>query len=216
MKAIILLLSVSVGSLVTLANLQRLTSLKDQVVSALPKLEESQPSTPGPSGVAAPTSPVSSLADVVSQYGEPERKERAMNGTTVYYYPYTIIYIQNNVVVGSRAVGSGQVPQAPAPNTTGQRFWGANNNSTAVNITGTGISPATGKVGWQAQNSSLGSASLNGSGPTVPHSTNGAWQGGNSTAPIVSAPRTVVTRPSTGAAMYRSTGGGSTGSSQWH
>lgn len=214
MKAIILLLSVSAGSLLTLANLSRLTSMKDQVVAALPKLEESAPSTPVPSDVPAPTS---SLADVVSQYGEPQRKERAMNGTTVYYYPYTIIYIQNNRVVASHPVASAQAAQAPAPNTTGQRFWGANNNNSAVNITATGTSPVTGKVGWQAQNSSLGSASLNGSGPTVTRSANGGWQGTTSSAPAASAPRTVsVVRPSAGAGMYRSTGGGSTGSSQWH
>lgn len=213
MKAIFLLLTVSLSSLAALMNLQRLTAVKDQVVAALPKLEEGTPSTAGPIEVPAPGSPVKSADDVVAQYGEPQRREQVMNGTTVYYYPYYIIYIRNNAVVGSRSVASTQASQAPAPNTTGQRFWGANNSNPAVNVTGTGVSPATTAVGWQGHTNSLGSASLNGSGATVPH--NGGWQGANSTAPVVSAPRTVVTRPSTGAAMYRSTGGGSTGSSQW-
>jgi len=205
MKAIILLLTVSVSSLAALANLQRLTSMKDQVIAALPKLEESLPSSPAPVDVPAPGSSVSSAADVVAQYGEPQRTERAMNGTTVYYYPYTVIYIQNNVVVGSRPVAGAQAPQAPI--TSGQRHW----NSTATNGSGTS------NPHWQAQTSSLGSANLNGSGSTVTRfaPSSGGWQGPSSPAPVASAPRTVVVRQSGTGVVYRATGGGSTGSSQW-
>lgn len=216
MKAIILLLMAVVGSYVTVLNVQHLASVKKQasgIAEVTPKVADNSGEEAAP-----PVDPLTSVADLTRVHGEPLRKEKAVDGTTVYYYPYYIVYVRNYMVTSCRRIAAAPDPAQtnPGPNISNSRLWGNNSNSSLNGSTtsGVGAAPATTNPGWQGHASSLGSVSLNGGAPRAA-TTNPGWQGGGSGVGAVSAPRTVVVRPSTGAAQYRS--GGSTGSSssQW-
>jgi len=195
MKAIILLLTAALGSYVTVLNVQHSPSLRKQAAAEKPEAipvvanNDNDNVNTDPVDDAAPTAdPLMSVSDLTRTQGEPVRKERSTNGTTVYYYPYYVYYVRNYAVVHSRRIATAPVPNNSSSSTSGGRLWG--NNS--FNVTTT---------------SSRGTA--------VPATTNPGWQGGGGAA-AVSAPRTVVVHQSAPSVQHRSTGATFTGgSSQW-
>ncbi|HSI10579.1 MAG TPA: hypothetical protein VK961_00985 [Chthoniobacter sp.] len=218
MKAIILMMTATLGCYATLVNMEHLAKVQKQVASglpeALPKIADNDNNTPPSENAAPPVSALTSVSELTRQHGEPTRTERATDGTTVYYYPYYVVYVRNYVVISSR-----RLSVAPAavvhtsPNVTAGRLWG-NSNLNGTTVNGVNAAPATTNPGWQAHNSSLGSVSLNGGGVSYPATTNPGWQGTSASVRSVSAPRTVVR--SSGAAQYRSSGAtGTAGSGQW-
>jgi len=224
MKAIFLMLSATLGCYVTLLNMEHLAAVQKQIntglPAALPKLADNDNNTPS-DDATPPVNPLTSVSDLTRLHGEPTRTERISDGTTVYYYPYYIVYVRNYIVISSRRIGAQPPTTAQTgPNTTAGRFWGSSSlNGTTTD--GRGTAPATTNPGWQGHTNSLGSVSLNGSGVSRPATTNPGWQAGGASLGTVTAPRTVsaprtVVHQSSGSAMYRSGGGYPSGSSgQW-
>lgn len=219
MKAIILLLTAVLGSYVTILNVQHSASLQKQAAEEKPEaltvVSDNGNPSPVEDAVMPADSPMS-VSDLTRTHGEPMRKERSLDGTTVYYYPYYTYYVRNYAVISSR---SSAAAPAPVQNNSSQsrsasRLLGNSNlNVTAAN--GVGTAQATTNPGcWQGRPSALGTVSLNGNRAPQPASTNPGWQGGSSAA--VSAPRTTVVHQSSSSVQYRSTGSTFTGgTSQW-
>ena len=200
MKAFLLVFMAFIGGAAAWPHLQKLAVL--QTGLTFPSLAPSQDATgtPIPAAEDAPVVATDTPSDdVLRKYGEPMRKERAMDGTVSWFYPVYVIYIRNGHVIDSNRVATAAAPIRNPAN--GSQLW--HNNGAAANGTAAGSST------WQPHTTSLGSSTLKGTTGQNQGAVNN-WQNHTSTT-TTSAPRTTTTwsRPA-------NSQGQTGGSNLWH
>lgn len=197
MKALFLLAATSLSALVALPHVTDVATIKNQVdtlvgsasnqLSKIPHLmqpgqsDSTAPASPSgqsaqtgddtsdPSATPAPYVAKASPDDIQRSYGQPERVERTVYGET-WYYPVYIFYFRNGYVQRTMR-STGTIAHA-------QAFSVPSTNRSAFLPTGS-LTTHRPEEPWRFTNhTSLGSASLNGSGwqrsnSFVPHQTYG-------------------------------------------